>query len=41
VESPAVGRIDHVVLAVADVDATCDVDARDPDGNLVEVSNYG
>lgn len=46
-----IDRIDHFVLTVKEIAATCDFYSRvlgmevvtyfrDPDGNLVEVSNY-
>jgi catechol 2,3-dioxygenase-like lactoylglutathione lyase family enzyme len=34
-----VSGFDHIVLCVRDLERTLSVDFRDPDGNLVEVSN--
>ena len=40
-EPAMITRIDHVVLTVRSLEATCAFYKGDPDGNLVEVSKYG
>ena len=38
--SVRIDRLDHLVLTVADIDATVEFYTRDPDQNLIEVSTY-
>ena len=33
-------RLDHLVLTVRDIEATVAFYVYDPDGNLIELSNY-